>query len=177
MTVYFIAPGLPSSASTDRMPYSRTFSSLVVRNLRQAHQGFTVLRNLLPSTKRRTCSAKRPPARANPCDPAGEGNPVLMATEKQIAANRRNALKSTGPRTPEGKSASSRNATVTGLFSCHAVVDGAEDPEEFHRVPARHNAPADPRHPLRGISGDRNPLPTIRSPATSPAAWPSASRG
>jgi hypothetical protein len=33
-----------------------------------------------------------------------------MATEKQIGANRRNAERSTGPRTPEGKAASSRNA-------------------------------------------------------------------
>ena len=33
-----------------------------------------------------------------------------MATDKQIAANRANALKSTGPKTPEGKAESSRNA-------------------------------------------------------------------
>ena len=40
-----------------------------------------------------------------------------MATEAQIAANRRNAQASTGPRTPEGKAASSRNATTLGLYS------------------------------------------------------------
>jgi hypothetical protein len=34
---------------------------------------------------------------------------VTMTTEKQIAANRRNALKSTGPRTPEGKAKSALN--------------------------------------------------------------------
>ncbi|MBK9171358.1 MAG: hypothetical protein IPM24_28425 [Bryobacterales bacterium] len=40
-----------------------------------------------------------------------------MATETQIAANCRNAQHSTGPRTPEGKAASSRNAaSVAGLF-------------------------------------------------------------
>jgi hypothetical protein len=38
-----------------------------------------------------------------------------MATEKQIAANRRNAQRSTGPRTAAGKSISSRNAFRHGL--------------------------------------------------------------
>ena len=38
-----------------------------------------------------------------------------MATERQIAANRRNARRSTGPRTPAGKARSSRNARRHGL--------------------------------------------------------------
>ena len=38
-----------------------------------------------------------------------------MATEKQIAANRANAKKSTGPRTSAGKKKSSRNAYRHGL--------------------------------------------------------------
>ena len=40
-----------------------------------------------------------------------------MATEKQIAANRANAQKSTGPKTAAGRSRSSRNAVRHGL-SC-----------------------------------------------------------
>jgi hypothetical protein len=38
-----------------------------------------------------------------------------MPTEKQIAANRRNALKSTGPRTPRGKAFTRLNALRHGL--------------------------------------------------------------
>ena len=38
-----------------------------------------------------------------------------MATAKQIAANRRNAQRSTGPRTAAGRSVSSRNALRHGL--------------------------------------------------------------
>jgi hypothetical protein len=38
-----------------------------------------------------------------------------MASEKQILANRRNAQRSTGPRTPEGKAAVSQNALKHGL--------------------------------------------------------------
>jgi hypothetical protein len=43
-----------------------------------------------------------------------------MATPAQIIANRQNAARSTGPATPEGKSASSQNATthnLTGVFT------------------------------------------------------------
>jgi hypothetical protein len=38
-----------------------------------------------------------------------------MASERQIAANRRNAKKSTGPRSADGKARSSRNALRHGL--------------------------------------------------------------
>jgi len=48
-----------------------------------------------------------------------------MATKAQIKANRRNALKSTGPRTPGGKAAVSRNALKHGF----AVRDADLGPE------------------------------------------------
>ena len=53
-----------------------------------------------------------------------------MATLKQIEANRANAQKSTGPQTPEGKEASSRNALRHGLLSTRTLV-GNEDANEF----------------------------------------------
>jgi hypothetical protein len=53
-----------------------------------------------------------------------------MATKKQIEANRRNAKKSTGPKTPEGKATVAGNALKHGLTS-RQVVLADEDPEEF----------------------------------------------
>jgi hypothetical protein len=47
-----------------------------------------------------------------------------MATERQIKANRANALKSTGPVTPEGKRVSSRNRALQKLVSCGVVLKG-----------------------------------------------------
>ena len=53
-----------------------------------------------------------------------------MASEAQIQANRLNAQKSTGPRTPEGKAAVAQNAVRHGLLAEQAVIRG-EDPGEF----------------------------------------------
>ena len=55
-----------------------------------------------------------------------------MATEAQIAANRRNAELSTGPRTDAGKNASKLNAVTHGLSAEIAVLP-TEDPKEYAR--------------------------------------------
>ena len=47
-----------------------------------------------------------------------------MATEAQIAANRENAKKSTGPRTAQGKTAASKNAVKHGLFDHRPTIHG-----------------------------------------------------
>jgi hypothetical protein len=52
------------------------------------------------------------------------------ATDAQIDANRENAKNSTGPRSAEGKAASSRNGLSHGLCADKHILPG-EDPEEF----------------------------------------------
>ena len=55
------------------------------------------------------------------------GGADAMASERQIAANRRNALKSTGPRTEAGKARSRRNAITHGL---NAHIETLPDEEK-----------------------------------------------
>src|SRR5262249_3274660 len=54
----------------------------------------------------------------------------VMTSLKQIEANRRNAMNSTGPRTETGKEQSRRNAVRHGL-TAETVVDILEDPEDY----------------------------------------------
>jgi hypothetical protein len=58
-----------------------------------------------------------------------------MATEAQIAANCKNAIASTGPTTPEGKSKSSRNAVSDGLFSTRCIIN-PDDANQFNELAA-----------------------------------------
>jgi len=52
-----------------------------------------------------------------------------MTTEAQIEANRANAQKSTGPRTPAGKAKVAQNAVTHGLLARQVVVVGEEEDE------------------------------------------------
>jgi hypothetical protein len=54
-----------------------------------------------------------------------------MSTEAQILANRRNALKSTGPRTPEGKAIVSQNALKHGLRARRHALISSDSHQEF----------------------------------------------
>ena len=54
----------------------------------------------------------------------------MAVSEKQLMANRQNALQSTGPRSAIGKGVSSQNAIRHGLRAENTVIPG-EDPAEF----------------------------------------------
>ena len=58
-----------------------------------------------------------------------------MSSLRQIAANRRNALNSTGPTTPEGKERSRRNALRHGL-TAETVIAVLEDCEDYQAFEA-----------------------------------------
>lgn len=58
-----------------------------------------------------------------------------MASQRQIDANRRNARKSTGPRTTGGKETSRENALKHGLASRRTILP-VEDAAEFHQLRA-----------------------------------------
>jgi hypothetical protein len=59
-----------------------------------------------------------------------------MTSERKIAANRRNAGRSTGPSTEESKAISSRNAVTHGLTSYSGLLPG-EKLEDFSDLSAR----------------------------------------
>jgi hypothetical protein len=66
-----------------------------------------------------------------------------MSSLKQIEANRLNALKSTGPRTEEGKRRSRCNAIRHGL-TAETIIVGLEDPEDYESFEATIIADYDP---------------------------------
>jgi len=74
------------------------------------------------------CSAESSPANLSRKPPA---------SERKIQANRRNALRSTGPKTERGKSTVARNAIKHGILAREVVItagDGEESREEFHEL-------------------------------------------
>ncbi|MGZ8687447.1 MAG: hypothetical protein ACXWZP_03375, partial [Gaiellaceae bacterium] len=77
-----------------------------------------------------------------------------MASEAQIAANRLNAAKSTGPRTREGKEAVRYNALKHGLLA-EAVVLGDESTAEFERLVALLHDELKPDGQLESLLVDR----------------------
>jgi hypothetical protein len=66
-----------------------------------------------------------------------------MATKRQIAANRENAMRSTGPKTAAGRAAVSVNALKHGLTASKFVIPG-EDAAELDRLHERFLAERDP---------------------------------
>jgi hypothetical protein len=70
-----------------------------------------------------------------------------MTTARQLEANRRNALKSTGPRTINGKQASRRNALRHGL-TAETLIEPLEDAESYRTFEAAIVAEYLPQSPV-----------------------------
>jgi hypothetical protein len=75
-----------------------------------------------------------------------------MTSPKQIEANRRNATRSTGPATEEGKRRSRRNAVRHGL-TAETVVDVLEDPEDYRAFEAAVTADFNPETAVEREAG------------------------
>ena len=72
-----------------------------------------------------------------------------MATAAQIEANRRNAQKSTGPKTDGGKARARRNAITHGMTARTIMpVLPQEDPKELEDKTQQAIAAMKPRNPL-----------------------------
>jgi hypothetical protein len=54
-----------------------------------------------------------------------------MATKKQLNANKKNAARSTGPRTPDGKAKVAQNAVKHGMTAASPVILGLEREEDW----------------------------------------------
>lgn len=70
-----------------------------------------------------------------------------MTSARQLEANRRNGLKSTGPRTSNGKLASRRNALRHGL-TAETLIEPLEDPEAYRGFEAAIVAEYLPQSPV-----------------------------
>ena len=77
-----------------------------------------------------------------------------MTSEKKAEANRRNALKSTGPKTPEGKAAVRLNALKHGLLSQETLLPG-EDEEALRELGERLRDELQPVGELENLLVDR----------------------
>ncbi len=77
-----------------------------------------------------------------------------MSTEAQILANRRNAQKSTGPRTSQGKAAVSQNAVKHGLLARHDVIT-SESQAEFDLYREQLIAELTPVSPMESMLAER----------------------
>jgi hypothetical protein len=83
---------------------------------------------------------------------------MTKPTSAQIEANRRNAQLSTGPKTSEGKAASSMNAVKYGILARQLIVQGEyvqESPEEFQSFWTEHHEQLAPVGPLEEMLVDQ----------------------
>jgi hypothetical protein len=77
-----------------------------------------------------------------------------MSTEAKIIANRRNAQKSTGPRTQKGKAIVSNNAVKHGLLA-HQTIISSEKQADFRKERDRILSDLVPESPMESMLAER----------------------
>ncbi len=77
-----------------------------------------------------------------------------MSTNAKIIANRRNAQKSTGPRTREGKAAASKNSIKHGLWA-HQTIISSENQADFCKERDRILSDLVPDSPMESMLAER----------------------
>jgi hypothetical protein len=88
-----------------------------------------------------------PSGNSSPEDTLKRGEPPRPVSARKLAANRANAARSTGPRTPEGKARVAMNALRHGLAS-HAPLLPGEDPAELDALAEAYHDDLRPRGAL-----------------------------
>jgi hypothetical protein len=78
-----------------------------------------------------------------------------MTSDKKAESNRRNALKSTGPRTPEGKRAVRLNAVRHGLRAEEILLAGEDEEDALEELGERLRAELQPFGELKNLLVDR----------------------
>jgi hypothetical protein len=74
-----------------------------------------------------------------------------MISERQLDANRRNAAKSNGPKTPEGCAAVRHNALKHGLTAAEIILPTTEDKLEFEQFQAAFEEECQPVGPIEQV--------------------------
>ena len=116
----------------------------------QARQAETIQERVIAGTPPVNNNGNQTKETHQPLTPVGTEIDRKFATSSaKVAANRKNALKSTGPTTPEGKRRVAQNALRHGFFSQCLLVkhpDGKEDEGEyaaFYAALRKHYEPMD----------------------------------
>jgi hypothetical protein len=77
-----------------------------------------------------------------------------MPSQKQLKANRRNAQKSTGPKSKKGKSRVAQNAFKHGFTANTPIIPG-EDPDAYNTFRANLTKELNPQGPTEKMLADR----------------------
>jgi len=94
-----------------------------VANGDNRNQGAVVSQQQSTELAEQTSASKPEPAQACCAEEVTDSQSPAACSERRLAANRRNAKKSTGPRTPEGKASSALNALKHGALAKKVLYD------------------------------------------------------